>query len=125
MEHAETKRLEHTLARGPVHLPRDETALLRHYTLSGDDIEHIRVRRERRNRLSFALQLCPFRYPGRLLAAGEAIPLNGLRFVAAQLGMRAEDPMAMRCGRRHGENTSQRSGASMATGCSPGVLSGT
>ena len=73
-------------------LPTDEPALLRHYTLSDDDIEHIRVRQEGHNRLGFALQLCAFRYPGWLLAAGEAIPLNVLRFIAAQLGMRAEDP---------------------------------
>ena len=73
-------------------LPTDEAALLRHYTLSDDDIEQIRVRRGGHNRLGFALQLCAFRYPGRLLAAGEAIPLNVLRCIAAQLGMRAEDP---------------------------------
>ena len=72
-------------------LPTDEAALLRHYTLSDDDIEHIRVRRGGHNRLGFALQLCAFRYPGRLLVAGEAIPLNVPRFIAAQLGMRAED----------------------------------
>ena len=72
-------------------LPTDEAALLRHYTLSDDDIEHIRVRRGGHNRLGFALQLCAFRYPGRLLAVGEAIPLNVLRFIAAQLGMSAED----------------------------------
>ena len=60
-------------------LPTDEASLLSHYTLSGDDIEHIRVRRGGHNRLGFALQLCAFRYPERLLAAGEAIPLNVLR----------------------------------------------
>ncbi len=72
-------------------LPADEAALFRHYTLSDDDIEHIRVRRRGHNRLGFALQLCAFRYPGRLLLAGEVIPLNVIRFIAAQLGMRAED----------------------------------
>ena len=72
-------------------LPTDEAALLRHYTLSDDDIEHIRLRRRGHNRLGFALQLCAFRYPGRLLMVGEVIPLNLLRFIAAQLGMRAED----------------------------------
>ena len=72
-------------------LPTDEAALLRHYTLSDDDIEQIRVRRGGHNRLGFALQLCAFLYPGRLLAVGEAIPLNVLRFIAAQLGMSAED----------------------------------
>ena len=72
-------------------LPTDEAALLRHYTLSDDDIEQIRVRRGEHNRLGFALQLCAFRYPGRILVAGEAIPLNVLRFIAAQLGRRAAD----------------------------------
>ena len=72
-------------------LPTDEAALLRHYTLSDDDIEQIRLRRGAHNRLGFALQLCAFRYPGRTLAAGEAIPLNVLRFIAAQLGMDVED----------------------------------
>ena len=72
-------------------LPTDEALLLRHYTLSDDDIDHIRVRRGGHNRMGFALQLCAFRYPGRILVAGEAIPLNVLRFIAAQLGMRAED----------------------------------
>ena len=72
-------------------LPTDEATLLRHYTLSDDDIEQIRVRRGRHNRLGLALQICAFRYPGRLLVVGEAIPLNVPRFIAAQLGMRAED----------------------------------
>ena len=49
------------------------------------------MRRGGHNRLGFALQLCAFRYPGRLLAVGEGIPLNLLRFIAAQLSMRAED----------------------------------
>ena len=72
-------------------LPTDEAALLRHYTLSDDDIEQIRLRRGAHNRLGFALQLCAFRYPGRILAAGEAIPQSVLRFIAAQLGMDVED----------------------------------
>ena len=88
MEHAETKLLE----RGALlDLPADEAALLRHYTLSDDDIENIRVRRGGHNRLGFALQLCAFRYPGRILSVGEGIPLNILGFMAAQLGMRTED----------------------------------
>ena len=37
-------------------LPTDETALLRHYTLSDDNIEHIRMRRGGHNRLGFALR---------------------------------------------------------------------
>ena len=72
-------------------LPADAAALLRHYTLSDDDVEQIRLRRGAHNRLGFALQLCAFRYPGRILAAGEAIPQSVLRFIAAQLGMGVED----------------------------------
>ena len=72
-------------------LPMDEAAVLRHYTLSDDDIERIRVRRGGHNRLGFPLQLCAFQYPGRLLAVGTGIPLNVLGFIAAQFGMRAED----------------------------------
>ena len=75
--------------RGAARPAHDEAALLRHYTLSDDDIEQIRLRRGAHNRLGFALQLCAFRYPGRILAAGEAIPLSVLRFIAAQLGMGA------------------------------------
>lgn len=47
-------------------LPTDEVDLLRHYTLADDDLEHIRARRRPSNRLGFAVQLCAFRYPGRL-----------------------------------------------------------
>jgi TnpA family transposase len=72
-------------------LPTDEATLLHHYTLADDDIEHIRTRRQARNRLGFALQLCAFRYPGRLLMPGEIIPLEVSRFLAAQLGERSED----------------------------------
>ena len=69
-------------------LPTEEMALLRHYTLDDEDIEHIRTRRRSDNQIGFALQLCAFRYPGRLLKAGEVIPEPASRFVAAQLGLR-------------------------------------
>ncbi|WP_299085258.1 Tn3 family transposase [uncultured Ruegeria sp.] len=72
-------------------IPTDQASLLRHYTLADDDIEHIRERRLARNQLGFALQLCAFRYPGRLLEAGEAIPMEMSDFVAAQLGLSGED----------------------------------
>lgn len=72
-------------------LPTDEAALLRHYTLADDDITHIRSRRRAENQLGFALQLCAFRYPGRLLRPGEVIPEAILRFIAAQLGLQAGD----------------------------------
>ena len=75
-------------------LPTGEASILHHYTLAGDGIEHVRTRRHSRNRLGFALQLCAFRYPGRLLMPGEVIPLKVSRFIAAQLG---EDPDDLSC----------------------------
>ncbi len=72
-------------------LPVDESSLLRHYTLDDEDIECIRTRRRPENQIGFALQLCAFRYPGRLLKAGEVIPEPVARFVAAQLGLKPDD----------------------------------
>lgn len=72
-------------------LPTDQAALLKHYTLADDDIEHIRGRRGAQNKLGFALQLCAFRYPGRLLTAGEVIPTQVSEFIAAQIGVKADD----------------------------------
>lgn len=65
--------------------------MLRHYTLADDDLEIIRARRRPHNRFGFALQLCALRYPGRLLTPGEVIPLEVTRFLAAQLGLKADD----------------------------------
>jgi len=72
-------------------LPTDEASLLHHYTFADDDMEYIRARRGPVNQIGFALQLCAFRYPGRLLKPGEVIPEAASRFIAAQLGLKAED----------------------------------
>lgn len=72
-------------------LPTNQETLLRHYTLADDDIEHIQSRRRAHNRFGFALQLCAFRYPGRLLIPGEVIPSEITEFLAAQLGLNARD----------------------------------
>ncbi len=71
-------------------LPSDEATLLKHYVLSEADLVHVHRRRRPRNRLGFALQLCAFRYPGRLLQPGELIPEPVLAFVGAQLGIAAD-----------------------------------
>jgi TnpA family transposase len=71
-------------------LPTDQETLLRHYTLADDDIEHIQSRRRAHNRFGFALQICAFRYPGRLLVPGEVIPSEITEFLAAQLGLNAD-----------------------------------
>jgi TnpA family transposase len=68
-------------------LPATEPVLIRHWTLSPADLAAVERRRGDPNQLGFALQLCAFRYPGRLLRSEEAIPVPALRFVADQLGV--------------------------------------
>lgn len=68
-------------------LPSDEASLLRHYILADDDLIHIDRRRRPENRIGFALQLCALRYPGRMLAPGEVIPLAVSAFLGAQFGI--------------------------------------
>ena len=80
-------------------LPTDEATLLRHYTLSDDDIEHIRVRRGGHNRLGFALQLRAFRYQ-------PAKPQSELNPVlpAAQGRATVEKPAPLRSSYRRSSN---------------------
>ena len=66
-------------------LPVEEADIIRHYTLSREDIATICRRRRPHNRLGFALQLCGLRYPGRLLHPAELVPESILNFVAYQL----------------------------------------
>ncbi|KHA62685.1 hypothetical protein NI18_21685 [Sphingomonas sp. Ant20] len=68
-------------------LPTDAASLLRHYILADDDLIHIDRRRRPENRIGFALQLCALRYPGRMLAPGEVIPLAVCAFLGTQLGI--------------------------------------
>lgn len=70
---------------GLLALPVDEPLLVRHWTLTGADLAAIERRRGEHNQLGFALQLCAFRYPGRLLRPGDTIPESALSFVAEQL----------------------------------------
>ena len=72
-------------------LPQREADLLRHYTLSDEDLQNIGVRRRPRNKLGFALQLCVLRYPGRLLAPGEFVPPTVVDFIGRQLHLDGEE----------------------------------
>jgi TnpA family transposase len=85
-------------------LPVEQGELLRHYTLSDEDLGHIRQRRRAHNRFGFALQLCVLRYPGRVLAPGELIPAQVSDFIAAQLGLTSDDLLPMPRARRPGTN---------------------
>src|ERR1700761_8874763 len=73
-------------------LPTAEADLIRHWTLAGADLAAVDRRRGASNQLGYALQLCAFRYPGRLLRRGETISDAALRFVADQLHV---DPAAL------------------------------
>ncbi|MFK0573406.1 Tn3 family transposase [Endozoicomonas sp.] len=69
-------------------LPVEPAELARHYTLSDADLDVIRKRREERNRIGFAIQLCLMRYPGRRLNPGEQLPDELVTFVAEQIAVR-------------------------------------
>ncbi len=80
-------------------LPRTEPILIRHWTLDEADQAAIARRRGGGNRLGYALQLCTFRYPGRLLRPGEVIPQPALDRVAGQIHVTAGElaTYAARC----------------------------
>jgi TnpA family transposase len=63
----------------------DEREMVRHYTLSSDDRTLIASKRTEATQLGFAIMLLYVRYPGRVLAAGEAPPVPMIGFVARQL----------------------------------------
>jgi len=66
-----------------VAIPTDETALIRLYTLSEQDLSVIKQRRGDANRLGFAVLLCCLRYPGYALPAGEDPPHTFLTMISA------------------------------------------
>jgi TnpA family transposase len=65
--------------------PTDRRELVRHYTLSAEDLATVRRCRGDHNRLGCALMLCYLRYPGRALKAGEPPPAQLIAFVAEQI----------------------------------------
>jgi TnpA family transposase len=75
---------------GLLALPSAEGDLIRHWTLGLADLIIVERRRGEHNQLGYALQLCAFRHPGRLLRPAEAIPEASLRFVADQLRISAD-----------------------------------
>ena len=84
-------------------LPQREADLLRHYTLSDEDLHNIGARRRPRNKLGFALQLCVLRHPGRLLAPGEFVPPAVVGFIGRQLDLDGDElaDYAVRSETRH------------------------
>ncbi|KJS39356.1 MAG: transposase [Rhodospirillaceae bacterium BRH_c57] len=70
--------------------PPDPISIVRHYTLSSDDLSLIRRRRRDPNRLGFAVHLAYLRFPGRALGPAETPPTDMVRFIGEQLGIRPE-----------------------------------
>src|SRR5260221_9458191 len=66
-----------------VAIPTDETALIRLYTLSEQDLSVIKQRRGDANRLGFAVFLCCLRYPGYAPPEGEDPPHTFLTMISA------------------------------------------
>jgi Domain of unknown function (DUF4158) len=65
--------------------PSEEREIVRHCTLSRDDLNLIAAKRSDHSRLGFAVLLCYLRHPGRVLGADELPPAELLAFVANQL----------------------------------------
>jgi TnpA family transposase len=65
--------------------PTDRRELVRHYTLSADDLTAVRCYRGDHNRLGYALMLGYLHYPGRPLKTGERPPGQLIAFMAEQI----------------------------------------
>jgi len=66
-------------------VPRQEHLIIKHCTLSQDDLDLVLRKRGARNQLGFSVQLCLLRYPGFGLRLNEAPPRQMLTFLAGQL----------------------------------------
>jgi len=73
-------------------LPSDEREVVRHCTLTSDDLALVAAKRSPHGRLAYALLLLALRHPGRALEAGEVPPAPMVAYVARQVGA---DPAAL------------------------------
>ncbi|RUX82968.1 DUF4158 domain-containing protein, partial [Mesorhizobium sp. M2A.F.Ca.ET.040.01.1.1] len=71
-------------------LPDTEDEVVRHHSLTADDLAAFAQSRMPETRLGYALQLCCLRYPGRYLRRGEFLPGAMLDHIAEQVGADAE-----------------------------------
>ena len=64
---------------GVVSLPSGEREVVRHCTLTTDDIALVALKRSPHNRLAYALLLLALRHPGRAMNAGgrRVLPADG------------------------------------------------
>jgi len=71
-------------------LPETESEVVRHHSLDAADLSAVGEARTPETRLSYALQLCCLRYPGRNLRRGETLPAIMLDHIAEQIGVDAD-----------------------------------
>jgi hypothetical protein len=70
-------------------VPDTEDEVVRHHSLDATDLAAVAEARTPDTRLSYALQLCCLRYPGRNLKRGEVLPAVMLDHIAEQIGVDA------------------------------------
>jgi TnpA family transposase len=70
-------------------LPETEEDVVRYHSLDADDLAAIADARTPETRLSYALQLCCLRYPGRHLRKGDVLPATMLDHIAEQIDVDA------------------------------------
>ena len=73
-------------------LPSEEREVVRHCTLTPDDLALAAIKRGPHSRLGYALLLLALRHPGRALEPGEVPPTPLVAYVARQVGA---DPAAL------------------------------
>lgn len=73
-------------------LPTEELEVVRHCTLTPDDLALVAAKRSPHGRLAYALLLLTLRHPGRALEAGEVPPAPMTAYVARQVDA---DPAAL------------------------------
>jgi TnpA family transposase len=64
--------------------------IVRHYTLSPEDLAYVEGKRGDHNKLGFCVQLCLLRFPGRALGPDERVPEGMLQYIATQIGVEPE-----------------------------------
>jgi hypothetical protein len=71
-------------------VPQDEETLIRHYTLSRDDLKLVHTKTTLHNQLGLAIQICLMRHLGRAWRQEEALPAALVTFVAEQVDVPLE-----------------------------------
>ena len=88
-------------------LPDTDDMVVRHHSLTRDDLAAVAEARTPETRLGYALQLCCLRYPGRYLRQGETLPALMLDHIAEQVDVGAGVLAAFAAAGRRATNSSR------------------